>query len=95
MNSGYRRIAVEDLPQDFIEGEKNFIYLIGDPKQAIYSFRGADVFTYLAARGELMTRNATVIPLSANFRSTEKLIAAVNLILQQKATLRSLPRYPL
>jgi len=24
----------------FIEGEKNFIYLIGDPKQAIYSFRG-------------------------------------------------------
>ncbi|HYR80324.1 MAG TPA: UvrD-helicase domain-containing protein, partial [Candidatus Dormibacteraeota bacterium] len=67
----------------FIEGERNFIHLIGDPKQAIYSFRGADVFTYLAARNELMARKATVVSLSANFRSTEKLIAAVNSILRQ------------
>src|SRR5260370_37424300 len=69
----------------FVEGEKNFIHLIGDPKQAIYSFRGADVFTYLAARDELMRRNAAVVPLSANFRSSEKLIAAVNSILLQEA----------
>jgi exodeoxyribonuclease V beta subunit len=69
----------------FIEGEKNFIHLIGDPKQAIYSFRGADVFTYLAARRELIDRNATIVPLSANFRTTEKLIAAVNSILCQEA----------
>ena len=27
------------------------LHLIGDPKQAIYGFRGADVFTYLDARG--------------------------------------------
>ena len=67
----------------FIEGEKNFIHLIGDPKQAIYSFRGADVFTYLAARHELTLRGASSISLSENFRSTEKLIAAVNSILRQ------------
>ncbi len=69
----------------FIEGEKNFIHLIGDPKQAIYSFRGADVFTYIAARRELSERNATFVPLSLNFRSTEKLIEAVNSILRQEA----------
>jgi exodeoxyribonuclease V beta subunit len=67
----------------FVESEKNVIHLIGDPKQAIYSFRGADVFTYLAARRELKDRKATLIHLSENFRSTEKLIDAVNLILQQ------------
>jgi len=69
----------------FVEGGKNSIYLIGDPKQAIYSFRGADVFTYLAARDELRGRKAAVVPLSENFRSTEQLIEAVNLILLQKA----------
>lgn len=69
----------------FIEGERNFIHLIGDPKQAIYAFRGADVFTYIAARRELIERDATFVPLSGNFRSTEKLIEAVNLILRQEA----------
>lgn len=67
----------------FIEGEKNFIYLIGDPKQAIYSFRGADVFAYLAACRELSARKAAFVPLTENFRSSEKLIDAVNLILKQ------------
>ena len=67
----------------FVESDKNIIHLIGDPKQAIYSFRGADVFTYLDARRELNDRKATVIHLSENFRSTKKLIEAVNLILQQ------------
>ena len=35
----------------FIESEgRNVAYLIGDPKQAIYGFRGADVSTYIEAR---------------------------------------------
>ncbi|HBD81107.1 MAG TPA: exodeoxyribonuclease V subunit beta, partial [Leclercia adecarboxylata] len=29
------------------------LLLIGDPKQAIYAFRGADIFTYMKARGEV------------------------------------------
>ncbi len=28
------------------------LYLIGDPKQAIYGFRGGDIFAYLNARSE-------------------------------------------
>ncbi len=31
--------------------------IIGDPKQAIYGFRGGDLFTYLRARGELLARH--------------------------------------
>ena len=51
----------------FVEGEKNPIYLIGDPKQAIYSFRGADVFTYLAARDELTARKCNCRPALGEF----------------------------
>jgi len=49
-------------------------FLIGDPKQAIYSFRGADVFTYLKAK-----KNARrAYTLTKNWRSHSRLIAAVN-----------------
>jgi len=51
------------------------IVLIGDPKQAIYSFRGADIHTYLQARRATAGRHW---PLQRNFRSTEALVSAVN-----------------
>ena len=34
----------------FLESPEHRLIVIGDPKQAIYSFRGADIFTYLQAR---------------------------------------------
>src|SRR3954471_10804453 len=49
------------------------LFLIGDPKQAIYGFRGADVFTYLAAAGR--ARRATM---HVNWRSDPGLVTAVN-----------------
>ncbi|QTQ36867.1 RecBCD enzyme, subunit B [Aromatoleum petrolei] len=51
------------------------VVLIGDPKQAIYAFRGADIFTYLRARRDAGGRLFT---LGTNFRSTEAMVAAVN-----------------
>ena len=51
------------------------LLMIGDPKQAIYSFRGADIFTYLAARQATLGRHYT---LGTNFRSTAAMVAAVN-----------------
>lgn len=51
------------------------LVLIGDPKQAIYSFRDADVFTYLAARENA---GEQVFGLPTNWRSDPGLIAAVN-----------------
>lgn len=51
------------------------VVLIGDPKQAIYGFRGADIFAYLAARDATAGRHYS---LPRNFRSTGPMVAAVN-----------------
>ncbi|MEJ8824307.1 exodeoxyribonuclease V subunit beta [Variovorax humicola] len=56
------------------------LVLIGDPKQAIYAFRGADIHTYLAARRDAADRHAT---LGTNFRSTQAMVDAVNRVFQQ------------
>ncbi len=55
--------------------------LIGDPKQAIYAFRGGDVVTYLAA-GETASTTKT---LGTNFRSDEALLASVQALLRGAA----------
>src|SRR5690625_7311553 len=49
--------------------------MIGDPKQAIYGFRGGDVFTYFQARHAL---EGPVYSLEKNYRSADTLIQAVN-----------------
>lgn len=51
------------------------LILIGDPKQAIYSFRGADVFTYLSAFEDA---EGEAQGLGVNWRSNSGLVAAVN-----------------
>jgi exodeoxyribonuclease V beta subunit len=61
------------------------LFLIGDPKQAIYGFRGADVDTYVQARATLAGRGVAPIALVPNFRSTGPLLAALNCILAQGA----------
>ena len=50
-------------------------FMIGDPKQAIYSFRGGDIYTYLQAHQATLGRHYT---LDTNFRSTQALVSAVN-----------------
>lgn len=52
------------------------IYLVGDPKQSIYAFRNADVYTYLAALETLGKENRVV--LNTNFRSEPSLVQALN-----------------
>ena len=59
------------LRRVFIESEgRNIAYLIADPKQAIYGFRGADVATYIEARDEVEQAGTPRVPLIENFRST-------------------------
>jgi len=56
--------------------------VVGDPKQAIYSFRGGDVHTYLQATGELRRRGAVTLQLDQNQRSTAPMVCAVNCLLE-------------
>lgn len=61
---------------------QNILYLIGDPKQAIYSFRGADVYAYLDAKNEMKRLSkidkANLYSLSKNWRSQPELINIFN-----------------
>ena len=56
-------------------GAESALLLIGDPKQSIYGFRGADIYSYLQAREATAGRHYV---LDTNFRSTYALVDAVN-----------------
>ncbi|EPK8085486.1 exodeoxyribonuclease V subunit beta [Citrobacter freundii] len=55
------------------------LLLIGDPKQAIYAFRGADIFTYMKARSEVSTHYT----LDTNWRSAPGMVNSVNTLFSQ------------
>ncbi|HEY3498229.1 MAG TPA: UvrD-helicase domain-containing protein [Polyangiaceae bacterium] len=78
----YRAVLVDEFQDtdpvqwEIVErafGNAGPLLLIGDPKQAIYSFRGGDVFTYLDA-----ARGARRFSMGVNWRSDPGMIAAVN-----------------
>ncbi|WP_130538372.1 exodeoxyribonuclease V subunit beta [Thiomicrorhabdus indica] len=56
-----------------------YLYLIGDPKQAIYKFRGADIYAYLQAKKDCQFHYT----LDTNWRSTPQLVEAVNTLFSQ------------
>ncbi|WP_083232372.1 exodeoxyribonuclease V subunit beta [Endozoicomonas atrinae] len=58
------------------------LFMIGDPKQAIYAFRGADIFTYMQARQQVHSHYT----LDTNWRSSDAMVSAVNTIFQHSAT---------
>ena len=64
-------------------GGEHLLVMVGDPKQAIYRFRGGDLATYLAARAGAQS----CYQMRDNRRSTPELIAALNALFR-----RGLPR---
>jgi ATP-dependent exoDNAse (exonuclease V) beta subunit len=55
------------------------LFLVGDPKQAIYRFRGADVDTYLDAKRALLTQDpGSILEITANFRSRAPILDFAN-----------------
>ena len=52
------------------------LFMIGDPKQAIYAFRGADIFTYIHARRDTPVANHSTM--ATNYRSTPAMVDAIN-----------------
>ena len=67
----FRKIFVEGTPQT------RFL-AVGDPKQAIYGFRGGDIHTYFAARKAI---HAPIVVLDANYRSSPAMVHAYNELL--------------
>lgn len=61
-------------------GEGSVVY-VGDPKQAIYAFRGADVFSYLEAAKDVEKRRYT---LAENRRSDPGVVAAINTLFSRR-----------
>ena len=68
------RLQYRIFDKCFPKGCPNIFYMIGDPKQAIYGFRGADIYTYLQAK-ETADDQFTLV---RNFRSSPDMIEAVN-----------------
>ncbi len=58
------------------EAQDEALVLIGDPKQSIYRFRGADVHAYLQAKADLSPERWFSLP--NNYRSTDKVVSVVN-----------------
>ncbi len=61
--------------REVFHGHRTLV-LIGDPKQAIYAFRGADVVTYLQARSSA----TTTCTLGTNWRSDAPLVEGLHLL---------------
>lgn len=80
----YRAVIVDEFQdtdpiqwrifQQAFMGHVKAFYIIGDPKQAIYGFRRADIYTYLDASQVLSEKYA----LTTNYRSTSRLIDDLN-----------------
>ncbi len=70
----------------FLDASANRLFIIGDPKQSIYAFRGADVTAYYMARDEMITScNANYYGLTDNWRSSRELIRLYNAMFQEGA----------
>jgi len=89
LRSRYRAVLIDEFQDTdpvqyaifktlFTTGEHR-MFLIGDPKQSIYSFRGADIVTYLEAAQNAGTRYT----LTQNWRSMPDMVHAVNVLFGQ------------
>ena len=59
---------------DKLFGQEKILFYIGDPKQSIYAFRKADIFTYFNAKNSVQNLHL----MNTNYRSTEEYIKAMN-----------------
>jgi ATP-dependent helicase/nuclease subunit A len=59
------------------------LFVVGDPKQAIYRFRRAEVTLYERIKSELLAQGAELLHLTTNFRSLPAIQAAVNAAFSQ------------
>ncbi len=61
-----------------IQFEEGKLCVVGDPKQSIYRFRGADICAYQQFTDNLLEKGAQKVEYTSNFRSTPQIIDFVN-----------------
>jgi exodeoxyribonuclease V beta subunit len=76
--------------------ESTGFFMIGDPKQSIYSFRGADIFSYLKVRSSVTKEqdrvgDRKIFSLGTNWRSKKALVDATNQLFREPAQRESAP----
>ncbi len=69
-----RRAFVEPVPG----AEHTRMVIVGDPKQSIYRFRGAELSAYLSARRHALAHGGAVASLATNYRTDEPLLQGLN-----------------
>lgn len=84
------RIQWEIFEKLFLEN--HLLYLVGDPKQSIYGFRNADIYTYMGAL-KAMGPSAEAT-LDTNFRSSPQLIEKLNALFTKEPSWIALPSLP-
>jgi len=60
------------------EGAAGRLFVVGDPKQSIYGFRGADVTVFDRVRDDFRSRGGKELRLTCSFRSHDRLVRAFN-----------------
>jgi ATP-dependent helicase/nuclease subunit A len=75
LQSAIIRKLAEDGKGKLVPGK---LFIVGDPKQSIYSFRGADIIAYEGLRQQILDEGGDRVILRTNFRSHKKLIDLVN-----------------
>lgn len=94
----FRYIMVDEF-QDTNERQRELIYLlcgddaetlaghklfiVGDPKQSIYRFRGADVSVFARVRAEITRGGGCCLTLQDNFRSDDKVLETCNSVFRE------------
>jgi len=86
LHKRYRAICIDEFQDtdplqweifdSLLNAETAFLYLVGDPKQAIYAFRNADVYNFMRAK-KCFSENERYF-LQTNFRSQKNLVHAYN-----------------
>ncbi|MFN2273009.1 MAG: UvrD-helicase domain-containing protein [Anaerolineae bacterium] len=70
-----------DLVQ-LLNGDRGRLFIVGDGKQSIYRFRGADVTVFRAERVRIQANGGAAYPLDKSYRAHQDLIAGLNELLR-------------
>jgi CRISPR-associated exonuclease Cas4 len=90
------RIAADDSPARWQDSRlrDGALFMVGDPKQAIYRFRGADVGSYAVAREAIARRwPNNIVQITANFRSRPAILTHINQCFATPLSAQSQPGY--